>query len=352
MDDNDGVLLLLSVGLRENGFDVLTARSGEDGLALAMQNHPDVILLDVMMPQMSGLQVCETLQNDAGTRNIPIIFLSARSAPPDRIIGLEQGAVDYVTKPFDLQEVLTRVRVVLRSRERVLEHEAALERLKKEFVRILSHEMAAPLTAIRGFTELLETGWSRLGPSEQMAYLQEIDRNSLLMAGTLDDLLALVESENFSQRQTLDLVSLVQSTASTLEVDRVARKQVLELNLPAAEVRVVGHQRFLARALYALLSNAQKFGSPGGVIKVQLACAEDAARLTVTDNGPGIPPGELERIFDKFYQVDASRTRSHDGMGVGLAVARRVARGLGGDVSVDSELGHGARFTLMLPAAV
>jgi two-component system sensor histidine kinase/response regulator len=349
VDDNESVVLVLSLALREHGFKVLTATNGEEGLDVARSERPDVILLDVMMPQLSGLEVCERLQRDESTRDIPVIFLSARTTTPDRVRGLESGAVDYVTKPFDLDEVLSRVRVALRTGQRQRSHEAALEKLKKEFVHLLSHEMATPLTAIRGFTELLESGLSGMDASSQMDYLREISRSSRHLSGTLDDMLALAETETFTQRQPMDLAATVREVADLLENERREARQKLHLVLSPEPVTVLGHPRFLPRAVYALLSNAQKFGGPETEIRIEVERRGDGARAVFEDQGPGVEEGQQERIFERFYQHDISRTRHHPGLGVGLAVARRVARALGGDVTVGRGAGRGARFTLMLP---
>lgn len=348
VDDNESVQLVLSLGLVENGFDVMTAASGEEGLKLARSQRPDVILLDVMMPRLSGHEVCQQLQDDEHTRNIPIIFLSARTTTPDRVKGLESGAVDYVTKPFDMTEVLTRIRVALRTGQRQKEQERALEQRKKEFVHLLSHEMATPLSAIHGFTELLEAGLSRMNVASQLDCLREIGRSSRILAGTLDDMLALAESETFSNRKPMDLVQIVRDVTDELAGTREEQAQSLRLDLPS-QANVIGHPRFLPRAVHALVSNAQKFGGRHNSIDIQLQSDPDTVRLTVADAGPGVPEKDFERIFERFYQRDASRTRAHAGMGVGLAVARRVARALGGDVTLQSVVGKGSRFVLSLP---
>lgn len=351
VDDNESVLLVLSLALAESGFEVMTASSGEAGLEMAQAQRPDVILLDVMMPHLSGLEVCERLQNDQRTRDIPIIFLSARATTPDRVKGLERGAVDYVTKPFDLEEVMSRVRVALRTFQRQRDQEAEMEKLKREFIHLLSHELATPLTAIRGFTELLETGLSGLDSASQLEYLHEISRSSRHLSGTLDDMLALAEAEKFNNLQPMDIQQVIKGEARDLEPLREARRQQLIIDQPDETLWAQGHPRFLPRAIHALLSNACKFGGFETTVRIKVVREADMAIVTFDDEGPGIDSALHERIFERFYQIDPSRTRRHPGLGVGLAVARRVARALGGEVLVSAREGGGSRFTLTLPVA-
>ncbi len=351
VDDNEGIRVALSLALTRNGYTVLTAANGEEGQALAVEKLPDVILLDILMPRRNGLQVCEHLQQDDRTSSIPIIFLTGCSSGPDRIRGLECGAVDYVTKPFDFDEVLSRVRAALRTTSRARTRRDELDQLKQEFIRVLSHEMATPLTAIRGFTELLESGLGELDVPSQVECLREIGRSSRRLSGTLDDLLALNQIESSQNRAMTDLIEVIRSEVDDLAPERAVRGQKITLDFPPNRVPVLSHPRFLPRAVHALVSNAQKFSDSDAEIEVHVTHDASTVSMIVIDHGPGLASVDHERIFDKFLQLDPSNTRRHPGMGIGLAVARRVVRAHGGDVTVTSAPGRGCSFTLTLPIA-
>jgi len=297
---------------------------------------------------MDGLEVCQRLKEEPATQDIPIIFLSARVEVQDRIKGLDLGAVDYVTKPFDMDEVASRIRAALRTRMKTMETAQQLEGMKKEFLSLLAHEMASPLTAIRGFAELLEMGLSNMDARAQMECLKEINRSSRVMSGTLDDFLSLAQEPQQAGRP-LEVNPAVREAVEELAAEREKRKLTLHLELPEVSPQVKAHPRFLTRGIFQLLSNAQKFSADGGEIWLKVHNNGDSVLIEVRDQGIGIAPDNQEKIFEKFYQVDPSRTRSFSGMGIGLAVARRVARGLGGEVTVESALGKGATFVMRLP---
>jgi signal transduction histidine kinase len=356
VDDNQSILKVVAMGLQSKGFDVITASNGREGLERAIASDPDLILLDIEMPEVSGLQVCEQLQENPSTRNIPIIFLSALSEIPDRIRGLDLGAVDYVVKPFDVDELMSRVKAALRVRERHSATEHQLDSLKKEFLQLVSTEMTHPLSAIRGFSELLELGLSHMDPTSQMDCLREINRSSKALSGLLDDFTILAQADDIKPTNSMDLMQVIREVVADLQRESQALGQTAELSLPSEPPpRVPGHPRFLTRAVHHLIANAQKYAGPAGHVRVVVAYdpTTEHVKMMVEDNGPGIAATYHEKVFEKFFQLDSTQARGQAGagMGIGLPVARAVARGLGGDVTLWSLQGKGSRFTLSLPAA-
>lgn len=352
VDDNRQIVDILRLGLMACGFDVLTATDGQQAIDRAVQELPDLILLDVMMPVMGGHEVCETLKDEPRTRDIPIIFVSACAEVPDRVQGLELGAVDYVTKPFDMNEVASRVRAALRTRARQVERTRDLDKLKSDFVHLLTHEIATPLTAIQGFSELLEMGLSNMSPNTQMDCLRAINQSSRRLTGALDDFLCLAQGGVLAPTGSVSLVKIIREQVDELAGEYTDRRQVVDVEAAADLPPVATHQRFLPRAVYHLLANAFKFSPAGATVHVRVTREAGVVTMEVRDCGPGIPADVQEKIFDRFYQVDPSKTRAYAGMGIGLAVARTLARALRGDVNLRSSTPEGSVFALSLPCAL
>ena len=350
VDDNRQIVDVLRLGLRACSFDVLTATNGQEAINRAINELPDLILLDVMMPVMGGHEVCAILKDESRTRDIPIIFVSACTEVPDRVQGLELGAVDYVTKPFDMNEVASRVRAALRTRARQVERTQDLDRLKSDFVHLLTHEIATPLTAIQGFSELLEMGLSHMSPNTQMDCLRAINQSSRRLSGAMDDFLCLAQSGGTSPPGSASLPKIIQEQIDELAGELADSRHTVvveptEADLPA----VASHPRFLPRAVYHLLSNAFKFSPAGSTLRVKVAREAGQVTMEVSDCGPGISADLREKVFERFYQVDPSKTRPYAGMGIGLAVARTLARALCGDVIIRSSTPEGSVFVLSLP---
>jgi signal transduction histidine kinase len=311
---------------------------------------PDLIVLDVMLPGASGFDLCRELGADAVTRDVPVLFLSARTETEDKIMGLALGAVDYLAKPFDPAELVARSQAALRTHQRA--RAAAredLDRFKDEVLALVGHELRTPLSLVLGYAELLRARGDSLTPERLNAFLGEIAAGSTRLARLLEDILLLVApAPELGQLDLRDV--LVQAVAATQ--GRFEERQVaLEYTPPPGPVTVRGAPLALVAATRHLLDNSAAFSPPGGRVRATLTSAGRDARLMIQDEGPGIAPADQERIFERFYQVSHGLSREHGGLGIGLAIARQVARQHGGHVSVDSTPGLGSRFTLSLPLA-
>ncbi len=370
VDDIADNVKLLTYDLSDDGYEVQVAYDGPQALAAAREGRPDVILLDVMMPGMDGIEVCRRLKADKELRDVPVIMVSARDDDEDVIRGLDAGADDYVTKPFESRIVLARVRSAVRQKKaadtikevnRRLDEArtAALQasQAKSQFLANMSHEMRTPLAAILGFTELVldEPAIAAL-PAERLQDLKAVKRNGEHLRQLINDLLDLSKIE--AGKMQMEAIP-----CSPLEIARDVAELVRPLTLGrdlAVEVRASGvpdqvmcdPTRF-RQVLINLMGNAVKF-TPGGSVRLELRyeAAPGAGRLTadVTDTGIGMTPGQMEGLFQPFTQADSSTTRRFGGTGLGLAVSRRLAELMGGTLTAESRHGQGSRFTLSLPA--
>jgi len=406
VDDAPENLELLGAHLTEAGYHILTAANGQEALTAVAAHAPDLILLDVMMPVLDGYEVCRRLKSNEETAFIPIVMLTALQDFEHRLRGIELGADDFLTKPFNHLELLTRVRSLLRVKslhdqvaaynrlleEMVAERTQALERaltdlkemdrLKSEFLANISHELRTPLTPIKGYLPCLLRGdFGALAPKQSLI-LGHISESVERLHRLIEDLLAFMqwESGEISLRFEAARVESVVKTAMRRVAAAVKEKGVeltigLDANLPPVRADAAA----LGRAIEHLLENAVKFTPNGGRVTVtarricdcQFPIADlkagdadpqsqisnqkpkirDFVEIAVTDTGVGIPTEVISKIFDRFYQVDSSPTRQHGGTGLGLAIVKRILDAHEAPIAVESLPGQGTTFSIRLPVA-
>jgi len=413
VDDLPEIRDLLQVYLEDEGYDVLTAKDGQEALTAVAAHPPDLILLDVMMPGTDGYEVCRRLKSDEKTAFIPIVMLTALQELEHRLQGIEVGADEYLTKPFRRMELLTRVRSLLRVKalhdqvaaynrlleQKVAERTAALERalndlremdrLKSEFLSNISHELRTPLTPVMGYLPaLLREEFGALTP-EQRRVLAHVSESVDRLHRLIDDLLTFMhwESGEAALRvQPVAVAAVVEVAAA--KVSAMAQEKGVQVmrtvpaDLPQVQVDVTA----IGRALGHLLDNAVKFTPKGGQVTItarlvrgqfgnqatgqsgdlqesegaqlpgrQVARLPEASgeaewvEVAVQDTGVGISPEAIPKIFDRFYQVDSSTTRQHGGTGLGLAIVKFILDAHGAHITVESLPGTGTMFSIRLP---
>ncbi len=236
---------------------------------------------------------------------------------------------------------------------RALEQQRELDRLKNEFIQNISHELRTPLAIVRGYAELLDNGDLGDLPPAQRESISVMARRSRMLSKMLDDLLAILAAEtNKMVKEPVDLSQLVETLIAEFQVPAAQAHLTLRADVTSAPSLVPGDPIHLRRVFDNLLSNAIKFTPAGGVVSVRLARTGIRLVLEVTDTGIGIPPDQLERVFERFYQVDGSTTRRYGGVGLGLALVKEIIESHGGRVMVESEVGKGSTFRVILPATV
>ncbi|HEX6533706.1 MAG TPA: ATP-binding protein [Gemmatimonadaceae bacterium] len=400
--------------LEEHGFRARVARSAEEALASLRGEPVDLVLSDVIMPGMSGYELCRAIKEDPALRALPVVLLTSLSDPMDIIRGLECGADNYITKPYDDAHLIARIRHVFENRElrrrargrsgieitflgerftvtsekeqildllvssfeelirtndalrasevertvlyqREKEARVAAEsanRAKSEFLAAMSHDLRTPLNAIGGYAELLELGVKGPMNDEQRAYLQRIKRNQEHLLALVNDVLnfARIERGQVQVAMTTVPVDRLLAGLSAIIEPQVMRKQLEYHYVPSDPSLVVRADREkVEQVLINLLSNAVKFTPAGGTITLSGEARGEMVAITVADTGIGIPGDRLEAIFDPFVQVDAQRTGEQEGVGLGLAIGRNLARLMGGELSAKSQEGAGSAFVLELP---
>jgi len=368
VDDNADMRDYAARLLRAQGWVVETAGDGAAALDAVRRDLPDLVLSDVMMPRLDGFGLLRALRSDPRTSTTPIILLSARAGEEARVEGLDIGADDYLVKPFSAQELVARVRSHLtlarkrtaaadtadRARQdaEVAREEAErANRAKSDFLAAMSHELRTPLNAIAGYVQLLEMGVHGPLSDTQREVLRRVQRSEHHLLSLINDVLNFVKIEagrvEYDMRP-VDLGAVVAAAAPFVEQQFEAKRIAFERRVESGTM-VWADEDKLRQVLLNLLTNAVKFTEPGGSVTVDVETGDaDVVRLRVTDTGIGIPAEKHEAIFDPFVQVHRQFTRTTEGTGLGLAISRDLALGMGAELRVESEVGRGSTFTLVL----
>jgi two-component system sensor histidine kinase/response regulator len=356
VDDDPASLDLLSEMLLERGYQVRVATGGEQALAFAKADPPEIVVLDVSLPDLSGYDVCASLKAEPITRDVPVIFVSAHDEVIDKLRAFRSGAVDYIIKPFHAGEVMARLESQLkisRLQREIVESNVRLQeidRLKAGMTAMLVHDLRQPLTVVRIMIDM----YARYGKVPDST-LRAAESCVGQMMGLVEEMLDLshaeVREDGFGHA-TVDMAALLRRCAEVAGVGGKVQRVRVRASLPKSLPGVLGDEERLDRVFTNLLSNAVKFTPPGGSVTLDAHIDSDAdvplVRVAITDTGKGIPAEDVPFVFDPYWQ-GASRA-ARDGFGLGLAIAKRIVAAHGGTISVRSQVGLGTTFTVSLPA--
>lgn len=385
IDDNSFNIVMLEGHLKAEGFTLVSASSGEDGIVMAADIMPDLILLDVLMDGIDGFETCMRLKADPKTAHIPVIFITALDNIEDKIRGFETGGVDYVTKPFQHEELIARLRTHLTIRylqeqleasnrileQRVAERTASLEaanrelerardaaeaasRAKTEFLNNISHELRTPLNPVIAVTDLMKD--TQLD-AQQQSYMEMVEESAHELLHIINDLIELSNLE----AQDIEPEKYPFSPASVIndayaKINRRVLSAGLSLKVSIADNlpdSLKGNPDLLLRVLLRLLDNAVKFTNEGEIIAAVEPLESDDKNqwicFSVKDTGVGISPDRLQKIFQDFTQADGSARRRYGGLGLGLTMARKLVDLMGGKITAESTKGQGSTFHVTLP---
>jgi len=344
--------------LESEGYTVFTATDGIEALEMMDEVRPDLILADIMMPRMDGYTLYEEIRACEEWIPIPFIFLTAKSEREDRLRGKKMGAEDYVTKPFDAEELIVIVRSRL-GRARAIQKatEASFEQLKQQIVTVLGHELRTPLTYVTGYTDLALEDVSSLSPQEVEEFLHGIKAGADRLNRLVEDLLLLVQID--SGRAGREFKALSSHRRNLPEIlkhtvkqfTRQARRRDISLevradsDLPPVEIC----EPYFVDALGRLIENGIKFSQDEAKrVEISAEAGPKWVKIAVSDEGVGIPPEQQEHLFDRFRQLNRDQLEQQ-GAGLGLAIADELIRLHGGKITVESTPQEGSTFTILLP---
>lgn len=367
VDDIAANVRLLSGILKVAGYEVVTASGGEEGLRQVEATSPDVVLLDVMMPDMDGFEVCRRIKANPATSWLPVVFVTALQETADRIAAIEAGADDFLTKPVDEVEVEARVKSLVRVKRQRDDLELAYKELRRaEAMRdglaaMMVHDLRTPLTAILGSLETMRVA----EPSEFQSELIDIcSRSSNRLLSIVNDLLDVSKMESGQMklmRAPIKIADLIDDSLDQI-APREGEKRItryereIELKVELSDDLPVLHADYdlLSRIIINLVGNAIKFEPRGGAVTITVERDQNTPEpsgvlFKVRDNGPGVPPEDHERIFDKFGQVESSLQGRRLSTGLGLTFCKLAVEAHGGQIWLDSTLGQGSNFYFSIP---
>ncbi|MEX2117195.1 MAG: hybrid sensor histidine kinase/response regulator [Bacteroidota bacterium] len=358
VDDTEDNLDLLEFALKRKPVQMLRANSGKECLTMAKDLQPDVILLDIQMPEMDGFETLKRLRENPATAKIPVIFLTAQRKDPESIeAGLMMGADEYLTKPIDTDELLVRTKTLVRLKRM----ETELERTKADFMAMLVHDLRSPLAGIKDVIEFFRELEKAGGGLTQdhftlLAASQESAERMLQLINNLLDISKFEAGNITLHKELVQLRQIAERTAKQMDFQFRQRNVTLRLEIgegPAVSVDAAK----VGQVFMNLLSNALKFTGSGGHVEVTIENSEmkidgqfrKGVSVSVTDSGMGIPAEELPRIFQRYKQASTAKKVRQKGTGLGLAICKLIVEAHGGTIGAESEVGKSTTFRFTLP---
>jgi signal transduction histidine kinase len=332
--------------------------NAEAALDYLQDHRPELICTDINMPGIGGLQLCHLLRKQESTRRIPIIVFTALSSSRLIAAAFAAGADDYVPKPLNEIELVSRARHHITKYNKHLHTQQRIQTLnhrnenKNRFLGVASHDLRNPLVSIRGISQYLQS--ERFGPLNegQTEMISTIVDTSAFMLTLVEDLLEISELESDSFETNVEDIPIAElaAHAQRLHQSSAERKQislVLQDHSEAATAPV--DRKLITRVLDNLLSNAIKFTFPETKVLVSLKASDESVDIVVEDEGPGIPPDEFDRLFKEFSRTSAQPTGGESSSGIGLYIVREIAQRHNANITAENRDSGGARFTLSLP---
>ena len=350
VDDTPANLGVLVETLGAAGYKLMVAEDGEEALAQTFQTQPDLILLDVMMPGIDGFETCRRLKAREGTRDVPVLFMTALNETADKVKAFAAGGVDYITKPIEHEEALARVRTHLSLRQLRRELQTQLA-LKERFMRMAGHDLRSPLCLILMAAEIARRHAAVPGSPPPTKYLDNIAESAAQMRRIIDTFLELrVPSANGNGDGRVDL-NLLGHAVVRQHTPAAERKQIdlvaeLAPTLPLARCdAALAYQAFTN-----LTSNALKFTPPSGRVTLRTRVSGERVRVEIHDTGPGVPAGERDRLFQEHARLTPRPTGGEESNGLGLSIVKHLIESQSGIVGADFPQPVGSIFWFELPA--
>ncbi|MCC5602465.1 hybrid sensor histidine kinase/response regulator [Nostoc favosum] len=349
VDDSADSLRLLQVTLKLKGYNVIIADSGAEALVKIAESPPDLVLLDVVMPDMDGYEVTRQIKHNSNLPFIPILLVTG-SEKSSVVKGLDAGADEFICKPVDKKELLARVRALLRLKHS-MDEQLFLSQRREDFVTRLTHDLRTPLIAADQFLKLLQRGVFGNTLSAMRESLEQMAQSNQTLLSMVDTLLEVYQYEAGGKTLDFFVVDLwelcqqvVQELMPLADVKHLTLKAVLTKGTEASLVRVKGDRLELRRLLTNLVGNAIRF-SDAGSVEIRLNSTVQGVTIEVEDTGIGMNPEEQLLLFDRFRQGKHQRR----GNGLGLYLSRQIVEAHQGNISVSSTVGKGSIFTVNLP---
>ncbi len=381
-DDNSDIKILIVddipkniqiVGsiLQKQNYDIYFANDGETAIQQTESKNFDLILLDIMMPVLDGFGVCQLLKSKEKTRNIPIIFLTAKTDAESISTAFEIGGQDYVTKPFHAKELIARVKTQIAIRrqkeqlqvvnktleEKVLERTkqlrlanqrlSRLDKAKNDFLLLINHELRTPLNGILGFSKILE---ENMKTSEYAEFIKLINKSAQKLSELADIslLITSLRSDQYkTKKQTIPLHYFIDEVLENISEKSEDKNITMHNKVTSDNIQISTDKRLMNKCLLLILDNAVKYSPKGGTVEIQSNQIDDKIVIEIIDNGNGFSEQALHQIFELFNSADI--LYHSEGFGLGLATAKLIMTTLSGDITVENRQTKGAKVKLYIP---
>ncbi|MFP4306542.1 MAG: response regulator [Desulfococcaceae bacterium] len=350
IDDSPTNLRLLLETLQAAGYRTLIAPSGERALRQMKLVRPDLILLDVMMPGIDGFETCRRIKESPDTRDIPVIFVTALAKSSEKLRGFEMGGVDYVTKPFQQEEVLSRVRTHLTLRRQQTALEAA-NQTKDRFFSIVAHDMRGAFNSLFAYADIMAEQVAQTGPEslrQTSNKLSESVENAYRLLQNLLQWARIQRGQMEFQPRNLNISDLIKDIL-TLTGGHREKKRITAENAIPPDTCAWGDERMLHTVFRNLVTNAVKFTPMDGRIALRAQSDGDRLRIFLEDNGVGIDPEHLDRLFRIDVKHQETGTEGEPGTGLGLVLCNELIHQNGGEIAIASQPGEGTTVAVTLP---
>jgi signal transduction histidine kinase len=357
VDDIPENLSLISTFLEEMDIEILLANNGKEALESIDKQIVDIILLDISMPEMNGFDVCERLKENEQTKDIPVIFLTARTQPEEVIKGLQLGAVDYITKPFNPVELVTRVRNHLNHKKAndliQIQNEKLIElnSMKDKFFSIIAHDLKNPLGLFLTTSQYINDNLHSFKPDETKSFMEVIHTNAQKLHDLLNNLLQWSRSQsNRIQYYPIEfgIYDLVQDNLTVLS-ELIQKKKISAFNNSNKESVIYADVNMINTVIRNLISNAIKYTNEEGEITINTEETDTSIIINVQDDGVGIEDENIPKLFRIDINYFTSGTNNEEGTGLGLILCKEFIDKNNGKISVKSKINEGSTFSIELP---
>ena len=359
VDDNPRNVQIIALILKELNYKIIIAVNGKNAIEMVNRMRPDLVLMDVMMQGMDGFEASKIIKSDPENENIPVIFLTALSEKINIVKGFEAGGVDYITKPFNKEELISRIKTHLELKftrdelQKTTQHLSDLNEIKDKMFSVIGHDLRSPIGSIKMTLDLLLCNKMNMKDAEFMETINLLNQTSDEVFSLLENLLGWAKSQSGNIKIQTEKLNLKQLTSSLylLQKSNIHLKKIKFENYIDDGIAVRADQNTLMTILRNLLSNAIKFTPEGGTIKLLANQRDEMVDISVVDNGVGIPAGNMSKLFDEKQFLTTYGTNNEAGSGLGLILCQNFARYNNGLIRVESELGKGSKFIVEMPVA-
>ena len=370
VDDNPHNLQVLGNTLKESGYYPLFAKSAYQAFKLLKEKKPQLILLDIMMPEMDGFEVCQRLKANANTKNIPVIFLTAHIDKAKIIRGFQMGAVDYVTKPFNTEELITRIQTQLKLRiseellkQKIEELEVIRQELvstvtqlqeanatKDKFFSIIAHDLSNLFTGLTGLSDLIVGHQQVVDNNSELLLLRNCVNHGYDLLKNLLEWSRLQADKIKAQPEVMNIEFFIKTNIDLLSSQIASKNISLSVALETKTVLVDGYM--FNTIIRNLLTNAVKFTSQNGQIAINSHLQATAVEISIKDTGVGIAPQAIDKLFRIDVHHSTKGTAGESGTGLGLILCKEFVEKNNGTIWVESAEGQGSQFYIHLPAVL